>query len=202
MVDVVPVPNGLEQPVGKAKRQDVLRRFLPQEVVDAEHLLLAEDLVHAGVEGLGTGQVGAEGLLHDDPGPLRQAGRPEGAHHGPCRGGGDAQVVEAARLAAEGGLQSGHLGRQSLDAGTDGDIGQATGEVVPLLVGHSAPGTEVIGCHFGELAPPLVVELVEGGADDPAFGEKTLDGQVEQRRQQLALCQVTGGSEEHDEMRL
>ena len=74
VVDVVPVPDRLEQPVGEAEGQDVLRRLLPQEVVDAEHLLLGEDLVHRGVELSGAGQVGAERLLHDDPGPLDQPG--------------------------------------------------------------------------------------------------------------------------------
>ena len=44
VVDVVPVPDGLEEPVGEAEGQDVLRRLLAQEVVDAEDLLLVEDL--------------------------------------------------------------------------------------------------------------------------------------------------------------
>ena len=43
VVDVVPVPDRLEEAVGEAEGQDVLRRLLPQEVVDAEDLVLVED---------------------------------------------------------------------------------------------------------------------------------------------------------------
>ena len=45
VVDVVAVPDRLEEPVGEAEGQDVLRRLLAQEVVDPEDLLLLEDLV-------------------------------------------------------------------------------------------------------------------------------------------------------------
>jgi hypothetical protein len=38
VVDEVAVPDRFEQPVGEAERQDVLRRLLAQEVVDAEDL--------------------------------------------------------------------------------------------------------------------------------------------------------------------
>jgi len=38
MIDEVAVPDRLEQPVGEAECEDVLRRLLAQEVVDAEDL--------------------------------------------------------------------------------------------------------------------------------------------------------------------
>ena len=50
MVDVVAVPDRLEQAVGEAEGEDVLRRLLAEEVVDAEDLLLGEGLVQRGVE--------------------------------------------------------------------------------------------------------------------------------------------------------
>ena len=50
VVDVVPVPDGLEEAVGEAEGEDVLGRLLAEEVVDAEDLLLVEDLVHGVVE--------------------------------------------------------------------------------------------------------------------------------------------------------
>ena len=43
---MVAVPDRLEQAVGEPQREDVLRRLLAEEVVDAEDLLLVEDLVH------------------------------------------------------------------------------------------------------------------------------------------------------------
>ena len=74
VVDVVAVPDRLEEAVGEAERQDVLRRLLAEEVVDPEDLLLVEHLVQLGVERDGRGEVGAERLLHDDPAALDQAG--------------------------------------------------------------------------------------------------------------------------------
>ena len=45
VVDEVAVPDRLEQAVGEAERQDVLRRLLAEEMVDAEDLLFGEHLV-------------------------------------------------------------------------------------------------------------------------------------------------------------
>ena len=42
VVDVVAVPNGLEDAVGKAEHEDVLHRLLAQVVIDAEHLVFLE----------------------------------------------------------------------------------------------------------------------------------------------------------------
>ena len=53
VVDVVAVPDRLEEAVGEAEGEDVLGRLLAEEVVDAEDLLLVEDLVQLGVEGRG-----------------------------------------------------------------------------------------------------------------------------------------------------
>ena len=47
VVDVLAVPDRLEEAVGEAQGEDVLRRLLAEEVVDAEDLVLVEDLVDA-----------------------------------------------------------------------------------------------------------------------------------------------------------
>jgi hypothetical protein len=67
VVDEVPVPDGLEQPVGEAERKDVQRGFLAEEMVDPEDLPLLEGLMDLIVEGDGTPQIGAKRFLHDDP---------------------------------------------------------------------------------------------------------------------------------------
>ena len=69
VVDVVAVPDILEDTVGEAEDEDVLHRLLAQVVVDAEDLILVEHLVHVVVQGTGAGQVVAEGLLDDRPNP-------------------------------------------------------------------------------------------------------------------------------------
>ena len=45
VVDEVAVPDRLEQAVAEAEGQNVLRRLLAEEMVDAEDLVLGEDLV-------------------------------------------------------------------------------------------------------------------------------------------------------------
>ena len=52
VVDVVAVPDRLEEAVGEAQGEDVVRRLLAEEVVDAEDLLLAEDFVDHLVQAL------------------------------------------------------------------------------------------------------------------------------------------------------
>jgi hypothetical protein len=48
--DVVAVPHRLEDPVGKARHQDVLGGLLAEEVVDAIDRLLLEHFAQRGVE--------------------------------------------------------------------------------------------------------------------------------------------------------
>ncbi len=69
VVDVLPVPEWLEDRVGKAKREDVLHRFLSQIVVNAQDLILAEGLVNPLVEPPCAGEVVPEGLLDDNAYP-------------------------------------------------------------------------------------------------------------------------------------
>ena len=86
VVDEVAVPDRLEQAVGEAERQDVLRRLLAEEVVDAEDLVLAEDLVQLGVQRHGAREVGAEGLLHDDAAAADEPGLRQQPHRRQRRG--------------------------------------------------------------------------------------------------------------------
>lgn len=50
---VSPVPERLEEWIGKAERQNVLHRFLAQIMVDAEDLGLIESVRQPGVQGSG-----------------------------------------------------------------------------------------------------------------------------------------------------
>jgi hypothetical protein len=61
-LDVLAVPDRLEQGVREAEVDDVLHRLLAEKVVDAEEALLGED---RGQPGSTRGGVGAEWLFHD-----------------------------------------------------------------------------------------------------------------------------------------
>ena len=69
VVDVVAIPDRLEQAVGEAQHQDVLHRLLAEIMIDAENLILFEDAEQFLVERLRRGEIGAERLFDDDAPP-------------------------------------------------------------------------------------------------------------------------------------
>ena len=69
VVDVVLVPDRLEDPVGEPQGKDVLDRLLAEVVVDAVDLGLIEVPLELRVELLGTPEVPPERLLYDQPRP-------------------------------------------------------------------------------------------------------------------------------------
>ena len=105
VVDVVAVPDGLEQGVGKAKGQDVLDRLFAQIVVDAKNLGFVKDLPQGAVQGPGRGQVMAKGLFHHDAGPLAvlvQPGLAQLPGHRVNHPGRQAQIKDAVGLGIPG----------------------------------------------------------------------------------------------------
>src|SRR5207244_12179589 len=66
VVDVVPVPDRLEEGVGEAEDREVLDGSLAEVVVDAEDVRLVERRVQRRVERARRLEVPAEGLLDDD----------------------------------------------------------------------------------------------------------------------------------------
>ena len=65
VIDIVPVPDGLEDAVGEAEDEDVLHRLLAQVMIDAEDLFFGEYTVHFIVQRARRGQVMAEWLFDD-----------------------------------------------------------------------------------------------------------------------------------------
>ena len=202
VLDEVAVPDRLEEPVGEAEREDVLRRLLAEEVVDPEDLRLVEDLVHLVVEGHGGREVGAERLLHDDPRPLDQAGLVELVDHVERRLGRHREVVQEAYVALDAELRRGlaHRVGQRVRPVALRDVGEHRGEPLPLPVvelalaelraGVPAPLDELRGVH-----------VLQRGADDPGVLEQAGLGEPQQPGQQLAPGQVAGRTEEHDDVR-
>ena len=99
LVDVVPVPDGLEDGIGEPEHQEVLHRLLAQVVVNAIDLLLTEYAVDVAVQLLSGLQVGSEGLFdHDAPPTLqlvRHARVRQGVDHRFVQPGSQREVVQA-----------------------------------------------------------------------------------------------------------
>ena len=70
-VDVLAVPQRLEDPVCKAKDQEVLHGFFSEVMVDAIYMFFLELLGHNSVQCDRRIQVLAERLFYDDTGPPR-----------------------------------------------------------------------------------------------------------------------------------
>src|SRR5271166_4588314 len=78
VVNMVAVPERLENAVCEAQHQDVLDRFLSEEVIDPIDLVFGQHLEDLRVEGFGRCQIVPEGFLNDHPPPgvLRLEGEP------------------------------------------------------------------------------------------------------------------------------
>ena len=50
MGDEIPIPDRLEQAVGKPEGENVLRGFFAEKMIDPEDLILAEHFMQLGIE--------------------------------------------------------------------------------------------------------------------------------------------------------
>src|SRR5450631_1169832 len=99
-LDVVPVPDRLEERVGKPEQQEVLHRLLAEVVIDPEDRRFVESGVQRPVERPRRRQIAAERLLDHQPGPLGGAAIGQPTDHCPEDTGGNRQVMGGAgRLA-------------------------------------------------------------------------------------------------------
>ena len=99
VIDVLVVPNRLEDAVGKPDDHQILNGFFPQIVIDAEDLRFVEHAPRHAVDGLGGGQIAADRFLDDDAGVgrmstrlRRQSGLLKSLAHRRKRTGRDAQI--------------------------------------------------------------------------------------------------------------
>ena len=105
VIDVVAIPQRLEDAVGEAQHQDVLNRFFAEEVIDTIDLILGQDLEDLCIESRGGGKVVAERLFDDDPSPsvLRLSHQPGAAElldHGAEETVGDRHIKQCIGRAA------------------------------------------------------------------------------------------------------
>src|SRR4030081_2586889 len=70
VINVISVPNRLENAVAETKDQDVLHRVFTQIVIDTEDLVLREDRINIVVQLARRFEVGAEGFLNNHANPV------------------------------------------------------------------------------------------------------------------------------------
>ena len=202
VVDVAPVPDGFEDGVREAQRQQVLHRLLPEVVVDPVDLGLVEDGVHAAVELERAVEVAPVGLLDHHSGELAARRRPvqvvgaEGLDDLRERRGRRGQVMHP--IAARAALAV--MGVEHLV-----QAGERVGVVVlardePEAGAQLVPDGAGVGRGLaGAVAELVVGELAAGHADHRERGwEGVARRQPGERGQELASRQVAGRAE-HDE---
>src|ERR1700733_3476788 len=200
MIDEIAVPDRLEQAVAEAKGENVLRRLLAEEMIDAENLVLGEHLVQRIVERDRAFEIGAERLFHDD---ARPAGKLSLAQHLDRRQGGvrrHAQIVHALGLLGEGLLSSVDRFLESAGAGRDRHVVEQRFERRPGLL-LRVMGVLLEDGLAGESAEALRVERVERYADDPAFRDEAGAHEMKEARQQLFVGEISGRAEQDDDLR-
>ena len=194
VVDVVAVPDRLEHAVREPEREDVLDRLLAQEVVDAEDVALGKRRVEDAVQLAGGLEVGAERLLDDHARAAREAARRELLDDGLERRGGDRELEEPARAAADLTLGAGD-GR--------GDVRMVRAEDAMTKVDPVGcprpPRAEHLQGQERRRAHLVVAQGAARYADDPVALRHQADrGQVEETGDDLAPGQVAGRPVEHD----
>ena len=201
MVDEIAVPDRLEQAVGEAEGEDVLRRLLAEKMVDAENLVLAEDLVQVRVELLGAFEVDAKGLFHDHPRACDEVRLGKQPHRRKRRARRHAEIMQAPGFRAERLFRALYRARQRRRALRQRNIVQELGEFCPIRL-HRLARRVRLQRAFDQLAESLDVDRVERDADHPAGGNEVGGDEMEQGWPQLALGEVAGAADEHQDMRI
>ena len=81
-LDVLGMPDGLEDPVGEAQPEQVLDSLQAQKMVGAEGCLLPEAAAQELVEGARLGQAAPERLVHHHPAAVREPDGGQRLDHG------------------------------------------------------------------------------------------------------------------------
>ena len=179
-LDVLPVPDRLEDRVREPQVEDLLEAHLPEVVVDAEELRLVDVLVELVGERARGLEVVAERLLDDDPRVLREPGLREALDDPAEQERRDLEVEDRARRVGDG------LG----DALVRGGVAEVARDVRETL---------------REAREHLLVELLAGaddrvaGALDELVDRPVVDGDPDDRAlEQPALLEPVQRAERHD----
>jgi len=204
MVDVLPIPDRLEDAVRETHDEDVLNGLLAKVVVDAEYLVLPKDRVHDLVELERRLAVVAERFLDDDARPSGLASEAVFADRFDdrlVRGRRRREIEEPVRVCAEGEIELVERAPELFVSGVvrRRDEVKMLSEAAPdLLVERSRPAV-LRDRAMQLLAVLLVAQRLAGGTDDgERGGEQTLEREVVKGRNELPLREVARAAEDDD----
>ena len=205
MVDIVRIPHGFEDLVGKAQSHDVLHRFLTQVVVDAEDRGLWENGIDDLIELARGVLIVAERFLNDDAAPriIRAISHADAlqlmANIGEeLRGHG--KVVGPVTARAAGSIELSEPGRQLVKAFVI-EVAlhklDSLGQVLPHMLTERGSCT-CLGGFADVVAESLFIPVTAAVADQgEACRKQSAIGQVIDSRQELLARQVTRDAKNH-----
>ena len=208
VVDVIAVPQRLENAVGESENENVLNRLFAEVVVDPINLAFGEHGQNVTVEGLRRWQIDAERLFDDHPSPMpvllaHEIGGAEllhdrGEHLGRRREvEQNVAVGVVGRLGLAQELREVCEGRRIVEFATQ--VVETLGEPTALIL---LRGAGVI--TETQFAPErLVVPISSCDADHREFfRQQTGAPKVLERRHEQAFREITGGAEDDEDARI
>ncbi len=207
VVDELPVPDRLEDPVREPQRIHVLDGLFAEVVIDPEDLVLLEVLPQHRVELAGRVEVVTERLLHDQSRPAgRGAALAERVDDRRERARRDCEVVDAIASELPLGVELHEQVLQRVFACVIGEVGRdvvhVPGELVPDVF------AEFVACMLLDgvlhVAPEGVVVTVgtRDAGDREASRQQPAQHQRVQRGHQLLVREITGGAEDDERARI
>ena len=213
MVDVAAVPDRLEDAIAEAEDQEIADRLLAEVVIDPVDLRLAEDLAELAVEPDRRIEVVAERLFDDDPSPATLMSfviEPDTAQLADDLGelgGLGGKVVEMIAPAVLLLVDPAEAGRQRVIARrvveVEAVIADPPGEGAPRgLVERQDPRILLEGLPELGAKRVVVIRPPADRQDDELVRQEVGPPQLVEGRDDLAMGQVAGGSEEDEGARV
>ena len=212
VVDVPPVPERLEDPVAEPEDEQVPDGLLPEVVVDAVDLRLAEDPEDLAVELLRGFEVAPEGLLDDHPAPAAvvllvvEAAPPELADdlRERRRLGRQVEQQVRARLVLEVHLLEalGQRVERRVVAEVAAVVRDPLEEVAFHLRLELDPAVRVEGRGDVLAERRVVVRAAADGEEAPVGGQEVRPPELGEGREDLAMGQIARRAEQDDDVRI
>src|SRR5215471_3375955 len=209
MVDIVAIPQRLENSVAEAQNEQILYGVFAQVVIDAVDLILFEDVVDNLVQLLCRNQVAAERLFNNDPHPCFRIARPRKARAAELLDDVDVNFGWSGKIkdsiaakivrSIEFNEAPGELGVGFLVAVVSWTIKKIRREFVPFARVDRPAFRNGLGSFTGRVAERLVRHRGAREAyDRVAFAERIMRREIEECRNDLAFREVSGSAEKND----
>jgi len=210
IVDILAIPQRLEQGIAEAKGEDVLHGLLAEEVIDPIDLLFRKDSQQDAVEDLGSFQVASEGFFHDDSRPppiFRQSRLSDPVRNGRDQSRRNGHVEDSRSPLTPGCVEVLESLLQVLVGRVIGEIGmnvmKMRGKRRPRFVHRVRPPGELLHPRTKMIAVAVLVHFLNINADHrEVLGHLPVDKERMQRRHQLPPRQIPPAAEDHHDTRL